>query len=303
MQDSQVTNALSVDVEDYFHVSAMAGSISRDDWDAMPSRVERNTRKLLDLFDELEVQGTFFVLGWVAERYPSLVREIHEREHEVACHGMSHRLIYEQKIEDFRSETVSAKKLIEDLIGDPINGYRAASFSIVSQSLWALDVLCEAGFSYDSSIFPVRHDLYGIPGAERWPHTLTTSAGARIAEFPPTSFDLGIFRIPASGGGFFRIYPYSMSRQIMRSINNSAGEPCMFYMHPWEIDPGQPRIKAPLKSRLRHYLNLSRFEGRLRKLLADFSFTTVRAVLQSRELIPAKGSHALPTASIRGSDL
>ena len=271
---------MSIDVEDYFHVSAMSKSIDRQQWDDMPSRVERNTSRLLDLFDEFETRATFFVLGWVAQRFPGLVREIRQRGHEVASHGMSHKLIYKQSRAEFEQETRTAKHLLEDITGAPVIGYRAASFSIIEDSLWALDVLEELGFSYDSSVFPVRRDLYGIPSAPRWPYRRETPAGRQIVEFPPTSFEALGMRIPASGGGFFRIYPYQVTRSIMRHTNRRLQHPCMFYLHPWEVDPDQPRIRASLKSRIRHYTNLSRVENRMRRLLNDFHFASVSDVLR-----------------------
>lgn len=286
--DGATTNAMSVDVEDYFHVAALADVISRDDWDRMNARVDLNTRRLLELFEDAETKATFFVLGWVAQRHPALVKEIHGRGHEVACHGFSHKLIYKQDPQEFREETRKSKQILEDLIGQPVEGYRAASYSITPQSLWALDVLCEEGFVYDSSIFPVRHDLYGMPGAKRFPHRLGTPSGAEIIEFPPSTARLFGQNLPAAGGGYFRLYPYALSRWLIRRVNESEGEPTVFYLHPWEVDPDQPRVDVGWRSRFRHYNNLRKCEARLNRLLEDFRFTTVKGVLQEACLVTSK---------------
>lgn len=280
-------NALTVDVEDYFHVSALADRIDRRDWGSIPARVDTNTRRLLDIFDEAGVRATFFVLGWVGERFPALIREIHARGHEVACHGMSHRLIYAQQPDEFRAETVQAKEMLEELIGAPVLGYRAASFSITKDSLWALDVVAEAGFAYDSSIVPARHDLYGIPGSKPVPHSLRAPGGACIAEFPPATVALLGYRVPVGGGGYFRLYPYALTRYFLRRVNGEGRSPFMFYLHPWEVDPEQPRVDAGLRSRFRHYLNLEKTETRLNRLIRDFRFDTVRTVLRSLDLLKA----------------
>lgn len=282
---ARVPNALTVDVEDYFHVSALSATISRDDWDRCERRVEPNTRKLLELFAEYGVKATFFVLGWAAERHPGLVREVAGAGHEVACHGYSHRLVYDQTPAAFRDETRRSKTLLEDQIQQPVLGYRAASYSITRRSLWALDILAEAGFVYDSSIFPVRHDRYGIPGANTVPYCLTTSTGRQLVEFPLSTANILGYRLPLAGGGYFRLYPYWLTRAGLRSINRQ-GQPFIFYLHPWEVDPGQPRVAAPWLSRFRHYNNLDRCEGRLRRLLQDFAFTTAHAVLDTLDVCP-----------------
>ena len=273
-------NALTVDVEDYFQVAAFARQIDPATWDRFPLRVGRNTQCLLDLFAEQGVQATFFVLGWVAERCPGLVRAIAERGHEVACHGYSHQLIYGQTPAVFREETMRAKACLEDQAQRPVLGYRAASYSITRRSLWALDVLAELGFAYDSSIFPIRHDRYGIPGSPRWPHRLTAPNGGSLIEFPPSTFSLLGYRLPVAGGGYFRLYPYPFTRFALAQLNRAEGQPFIFYLHPWEIDPEQPRIRAGWLSTFRHYTNLHRCEARLRRLLRDFRFTTVREVLE-----------------------
>ncbi|GAB4507885.1 MAG: DUF3473 domain-containing protein [Sulfuricaulis sp.] len=273
-------NALSFDVEDYYHVSAFANAINRGQWDEYPSRVNENTRRILDLLDQFGTRATFFVLGWVAERQPDLVKEIHARGHEVACHGYSHQLIYNQTPEEFRQETQRSQQILEDAIGNPIRGYRAASYSITRRSLWALDILCDLGFRYDSSIFPVRHDRYGIPGAPRFPHNVLLAGGKKILEFPVSTLNFGKYRLPVGGGGYFRIFPYSLIAYAISYLNKKERQPAMFYLHPWELDPGQPRIQAGFLSRFRHYHNLRKCEQRLRKLLQDKPFTTVTQVLE-----------------------
>ena len=287
MSDKPI-NAMSVDVEDYFHVAALSEAISRDDWDSMNARVDANTRRLLDLFDRSRTRATFFVLGWVAERYPALVREISERGHEVACHGFSHKLVYQQSPAEFREETRRSKAILEDLTAQSVQGYRAASYSITPQSQWALDILCEEGFVYDSSIFPVRHDLYGMPGAERFPHMLRAPSGAEIVEFPPSTARLFGQNVPAAGGGYFRLYPYALSRWLMRRVNETEKQPTVFYLHPWEVDPDQPQVDVGWRSRFRHYNNLGKCEARLGRLLGDFRFGTVKSVLESRGLIASE---------------
>ena len=279
-----IQNALTVDVEDYFHVSAFAKSINHSDWDKHPLRVEKNTRRLLDLFDEAQVKATFFVLGWVADRNRELIKEIATRGHEVACHGYSHQLVYNQTQEVFREETIRSKKLLEDIIQAPIRGYRAASYSITKDSLWALDILAEAGFEYDSSIFPIRHDRYGISDAEEMPHTLKTPQGHSIVEFPLSTAKIFNHKLPVAGGGYFRLYPYALTKAGLGQINRRQ-QPFIFYLHPWEIDPDQPRIEASWFSRFRHYNNLDKCESRLRNLLSDFEFGTAWSVLNTLGLI------------------
>ena len=280
-----VPNALTVDVEDYFHVSALAPSIDRGSWGSRESRVVGNTHRLLDLFGQFGVRGTFFVLGWVAERHPQLVKDIAGAGHEVACHGFSHRLVYEQSPEEFREETLRSKRLLEDTIGAAVLGYRAASYSIVRRSLWALDILAEAGFAYDSSIFPVHHDRYGIPDAERNPHRMATPGGRSIVEWPLAVASVLGFRLPVAGGGYFRLLPYALSRWGLASINRRDRRPFIFYLHPWEIDPGQPRVRVGWLSRFRHYTNLDKCEARLRRLLGDFRFGTARDSLSQLGLL------------------
>jgi polysaccharide deacetylase family protein (PEP-CTERM system associated) len=291
-----VLNALTVDVEDYFHVAALSSSIDREHWDRYECRVEHNTQRLLHLFAEHKTKATFFVLGWVAERYPALVREIAAAGHEIASHGYSHQLVYRQTPEVFRQETQRSKDVLEDQVQQAVLGYRAASYSITQQSLWALDILAELGFVWDSSIFPIRHDRYGIPGASRWPHRLRTPAGYELVEFPLSTWRVGAYRLPIAGGGYFRLYPYALTRKGLASINQD-GRPFIFYLHPWEVDPAQPRIKASLASSFRHYNNLSRCEPRLRRLLGDFRFTTVAQVLKRNGLLQAAAPSAEHSAA------
>jgi polysaccharide deacetylase family protein (PEP-CTERM system associated) len=278
-------NAFSIDVEDYFQVAALSGAISRESWPTREYRVESNTQRILSLLDSRGVRGTFFVLGWVAERSPGLVRTIAEAGHEVACHGFSHQLIYRQSPDEFLQETTRAKHHLEDVIGQPVLGYRAASFSITRQSLWALDVLLDLGFVYDSSIFPIRHDLYGIPGASRAPGHVTAPSQRTLVEFPMSAAQFCGLQIPVSGGGYFRILPYWLTRAGLRQINEREGHPFTFYLHPWEVDPGQPRVKVGMLSRFRHYTNLHRCEGRLARVLGDFAFAPMREVLRDQGLL------------------
>lgn len=286
MTHSPLRNAMSVDVEDYFHVAALSRVISRDDWSTMEYRAEANTHKLLELFAEKEVKATFFILGWVAKRSPGLVRDIHAAGHEVACHGMSHRLVYEQTPLEFEQETRDSKAMLEDATGARVSGYRAASWSITRQSLWALDIIHSAGFEYDSSIFPIRHDLYGIPDAPKCPGVMTTLDGQSLVEFPPsTATFLGV-RIPVAGGGYFRLLPYWVTRRGLRQINSDLQQAFIFYLHPWEVDPDQPRVEAGWLSRFRHYTNLRKTQQRLRDLVGEFQFTTVRNVLADTGLLP-----------------
>lgn len=283
-----LTNALTVDVEDYFHVSAFSKHIERNEWDRYSCRVEANTHVLLEMFGQAGVRSTFFVLGWVAERYPALVRDIAAGGHEIACHGYSHELVYRQTPAVFRDESRRSKDILENIVQRQVRGYRAASYSIIAESTWALDTLAELGFEYDSSIFPVRHDRYGMPDARREPHVLKTPSGHSLVEFPLSTFQIGSYRLPISGGGYFRLFPYAFTRYALRQINAKEQLPFIFYLHPWEIDPQQPRIQASLLSRFRHYQNLDRCQERLVRLLRDFAFDTVEQVLANRGLLTLK---------------
>lgn len=289
-------NAMSVDVEDYFQVSAFDRVVSRDDWDRMESRVDRNTRRLLDLFDEFDVRATFFILGWVADRHGRLVRDIQARGHEVASHGHGHRLVYDQTPELFREDIRRAKATLEQVSGTRVTGYRAPSYSITARSLWAIDILVEEGYEYDSSIFPVRHDRYGMPDAPRHAHVLTTRSGP-LVELPPATARIGGANLPVAGGGYFRLLPYQWTRWGLRRINTLEQQPAVFYLHPWELDADQPRLPATGLSRFRHYRHLDRTEPRLRRLLADFRFGPMRALTQS--LRPAALA-STPVSSLAG---
>ncbi|HEY5870025.1 MAG TPA: XrtA system polysaccharide deacetylase [Candidatus Tectomicrobia bacterium] len=285
-------NALTIDVEDYYHVAAFDSVVRFADWERYESRVEKNTQRILDLLDEHATQATFFVLGWVLERHPGLIRTIVARGHEVASHGYAHQRIYTQTPAQFRAETRRSKSLLEDTLGQPIRGYRAASYSITRQSLWALDVLREAGFVYDSSIFPIRHDLYGIPSHPRFCSVIPGEHGAPLVEFPLSTLRLGGTNFPIAGGGYLRLFPYAYTRWGIRYLNTREGQPAVVYLHPWELDPAQPRLPAGRLSRFRHYTNLHRMEERLVRLLQDFSFGTMSEVLHSRGFLNAAGQAA-----------
>jgi polysaccharide deacetylase family protein (PEP-CTERM system associated) len=265
-------NALSIDVEDYYQVSAFESHVSFDQWPQHPSRVAQNTRRILNLLDPYQVKATFFVLGWVAEREPQVVRDIQAAGHEIACHGYRHQLIYRMSRQAFRDDVVRAKTILEEITGSPVVGYRAPSYSIVKETLWALDVLEEVGFQYDSSIFPIHHDRYGMPDAPRFPYVHRLSEGRSIIEFPLSTARLCGKNLPVAGGGYFRIFPYAYTRWGLRRINHRDQQPAIFYLHPWEVDPHQPRLRGSLLSRFRHYTGLAKTEPRLHRLLRDFQF-------------------------------
>jgi polysaccharide deacetylase family protein (PEP-CTERM system associated) len=275
-----VVNAMSVDVEDYFHVSVFDGIVPRTQWAQMESRVCANTTRLLDLFAEFNVRSTFFVLGWVAERYPELVKTIADRGHEIASHGYAHRLIYDQTPAAFREDVRKAKRLLEDASGCAVLGYRAPSYSITPRSLWALDILIEEGYGYDSSIFPIRHDRYGIPVSPRDPFPIERDGGT-LMEVPGSTVRVGPLNLPIAGGGYFRLLPYQWTRWGIARLNTVEQQAAVFYIHPWEIDPEQPRLHAGWLGRLRHYRNLDQTEARLRALLTDFRFSTVGSLLRA----------------------
>jgi len=275
-------NALTIDVEDYFQVNALEPYVGRDCWDSFPLRVGDNVARLLDLLDEFGVRATFFVLGWVAERLPSLVRQIQAHGHEIASHGYGHQLIYRIGPRLFRDDIRRAKKVLEQITAAAVGGYRAPTYSITSQSLWAFDILIEEGFSFDSSVFPVYHDTYGLPDAPRFPFTLRREGGT-LQEFPlstlPVNFAGFTYQLPIAGGGYLRLLPVSLIRWGVERINKVEGKPAVVYLHPWEIDPGQPRIKAGWKSRFRHYHNLAKTEAKLRYLLEGGCYGTMGQVL------------------------
>lgn len=263
-------NALTVDVEDYFQVSAFESHIERDDWRSMAPRIERNMERILSLFEKENARATFFTLGWVAKRFPGVVRAIVEAGHELASHGLEHKRVTQQTPDEFRTDIDQAKKLLEDVSGQPVLGYRAASYSIGERNLWAHELLAETGHRYSSSIYPVKHDLYGMPHAPRFAFRLHRQG---IVELPITTLRIAGRNFPCGGGGFFRLYPYAVSRWAFDRINVRECQPAVFYFHPWEIDPGQPRIRGlSTKTRVRHYLNLARMERRLLRLLQDFQW-------------------------------
>jgi len=272
---------MTVDVEDYFQVSAFERHIDRADWDRLPCRVEDNTNRILELFGEHGLQATFFTLGWVAERYPQLIRRIVDSGHELASHGFSHVRVTQQTPDAFREDISRTKALLEDVGGCEVRGYRAASYSIVTDTLWAHDLLQEAGYQYSSSIYPIQHDLYGIPGAPRFSYRPRDGG---LLEIPITTFSLLKRNLPCGGGGYFRLLPYRVSQWAMNRVNNKDGQPCVFYFHPWEIDPDQPRqAGVSRKTRFRHYLNLGRMQGRLTRLLGDFRWDRMDRVFLGPE--------------------
>jgi polysaccharide deacetylase family protein (PEP-CTERM system associated) len=276
-----ITNAMTIDVEDYFHVSVFDGIVPRSQWADLESRVCGNTDRLLGLFDDAKVTATFFVLGWVAERFPDLVRRIADMGHEIASHGYAHRLVYDQTPSAFRDDVRRAKRLLEDSSGCLVGGYRAPSYSITPRSLWAIDILIEEGYWYDSSIFPIMHDRYGIPVSARHPYALERKNGT-LVELPGSTVRFGRSNLPVGGGGYFRILPYEWTRWGIGRLNRVEGQAAIFYLHPWEIDPGQPRLQAGLLGRFRHYRNLDKTEDRLRRLLQDFRFGPVRDLVVPR---------------------
>ncbi|MBG6116259.1 MULTISPECIES: XrtA system polysaccharide deacetylase [Sphingobium] len=276
-----IQNALSVDVEDWFQVGAFERTIRRADWDGLTHRVERNTDAVLDLFAQAGVTGTFFTLGWVAERYPALMRRIADAGHEVASHGYDHARVFTFTPDQFRADLRKSRAILEDASGQAVTGYRAPSFSIDPRTPWAHTILAEEGYRYSSSVAPIRHDHYGWPDSPRFAWKPVT--GSDLVELPVTTAKLGKRTLAAGGGGFFRLLPYQFSRWAIRQVNEQAGRPAIIYFHPWEIDPGQPRrTDAPLRSRLRHYTNLSVMAAKLRRLTRDFAWTRVDALADAQ---------------------
>jgi polysaccharide deacetylase family protein (PEP-CTERM system associated) len=288
----QILNAMTIDVEDYFHVSAFAGVISSAEWASFESRVCRNTHRLLDILDHAGVQATFFVLGCVARQFPMLVRQIHAAGHELASHSYDHGLVYDKTPDAFREDLASARDVIEQAAGVRVCGFRAPSYSVTERSLWALDVLVEEGYQYDSSIYPIHHDVYGIPTWTRQIHRVRRPGG-ELWELPGSTVRRVGTNFPVGGGGYFRLLPYDWTRWGIRHINENEGCAAVFYVHPWEVDPEQPRLNASALSRFRHYRNLDQTECRLRRLLTEFRFGTIRDVL---------AQHALPEAGSNSSD-
>jgi polysaccharide deacetylase family protein (PEP-CTERM system associated) len=288
----EIVHLLSVDVEDYFQVEAFAGSVDRKSWQQWPSRVVANTHRVLDVFDRHNAKGTFFFVGWVAARFPHLVREVQSRGHELACHSYWHRTVYSLTQDEFRKDTRQAKKAIEDAAGVPISGYRAPSWSITKSCLWALNILSEEGFTYDSSIYPIHHDLYGVPRAQRFPYIHACMNGLELQEFPPATLRFFATNFPAAGGGYLRIFPSAFTELAFRTFEKKYGERVVVYLHPWELDPEQPRIKGPLKSRMRHYTNLKRMHAKLNTVLSRHKFQPFKDVIAAEAMEKQHGRHS-----------
>ena len=278
---------MTVDVEDYFHVSNFEHLVRRESWAERESRVEANTDRLLQLFADAGVTATFFVLAWVAERSPALVARIGAAGHELASHGYAHRQVHDQSRDAFRDDVRRAKAIIEDAGGQPVRGYRAPSFTVTRRTLWALDVLVEEGYTYDSSIFPIHHDRYGIPDADRHAFVVSTPAG-RLVEVPAATVRLAGTNFPIAGGGYFRLLPFWWTSWGIARVNASEGQPTVFYLHPWEIDPDQPRLPASWPARVRHYRNLHRTESRLTRLMRRFEFGTMAQLIAAAPLAPPR---------------
>ncbi len=287
MTPEPIRNALTIDVEDYFQVSAFAPHIQRDSWDHLPCRIERNIEAILELLDDHHAHATFFTLGWIAERYPGVVRRIVEEGHELASHGYAHQRATDQTSKEFSQDITRAKGVLEDLGGVAVTGYRAPSFSIGRTNLWAQACLSEAGYRYSSSVYPIRHDHYGMHEAPRF--AFHPEGGGGLLELPVTTVRLFNRNLPAGGGGYFRLMPYSLSRWCLKRVNTVDRQPCIFYFHPWEIDPGQPRQKGlSLKTRFRHYVNLSSMERRIRALCKDFQWGRVDHLFLKANHEPAR---------------
>lgn len=277
-------NALTIDVEDYYNVSGFESNIKFEDWGNFESRVEENTEKILEILQKFDVKATFFVLGWIAEKYPNTVRRIQQGEHEIASHSYAHKLIYKQSQAQFREDLRRSQSVLEDLICDRVIGYRAPSFSITHDSLWALDILMEEGFLYDSSIFPIRRDRYGIPNGNRFPYTIHGRNSRSILEVPLPTVSILNNNIPIGGGGYLRLFPYRFTKWGLRRINEKENQPAMIYFHPWEIDPDQPRLRGSLLSSFRHYVRIDKTESNLKSLLSDFKFTTIKDLYREQIL-------------------
>lgn len=271
-------NALTVDLEDYYQVTAFADSVGASDWNRHLSRVEPNTEKLLDMLAAFGCCATFFTLGWTAEKYPKLIRKIADAGHEIACHSHLHRLVYSLSVTQFREDTKRARDILEQAGGHPVRGYRAPSFSITRDSIWAFQVLAELGFTYDSSIYPIRHLDYGMPRSPRMPFLVETPAGP-IVEFPMPTLALGKMRSPIGGGAYLRLLPYGYTRWGIRYINRKESHPVCVYLHPWELDAQQPRLSGNLTAHMRHYFGLKRMEAKVRRLLHDFDFAPLGAII------------------------
>lgn len=271
---NQPANYLTIDVEDYFQVAALKEVVGpHENWDNYPARVDNSTRMILNLLDKYNVKATFFIVGWIAERFPQLVKDIDAAGHDIGCHSYYHRLIYDLTPEEFRRDTKAAKDILEQIIGQPVLTYRAPSYSITNKSLWALDILEELGFTRDSSIFPIRHDRYGIPDAPRFKYTIP---GHNLIEYPISTSIFLSRKIPVAGGGYFRLFPYWFTRMALKKINRRDKQSFIFYIHPWEVDPGQPRLNGlSALSKFRHYNNLDQTASRFEQLLTDFPFVPI----------------------------
>jgi polysaccharide deacetylase family protein (PEP-CTERM system associated) len=274
-------NALTVDLEDYYQVTAFAGNIAPSDWGAHASRVEQNTQRILELLATEGCRATFFTLGWVAEKYPGLVHSVASAGHEIACHSYGHRLVYDLSRSEFYEDTRRAKQILEDATGCAIYGYRAPSFSITARTSWAFDVLAELGFSYDSSVFPVRHPNYGMPEAPLSPYWQETPSGL-LLEFPMPTLQLGSQRAPFGGGAYLRLLPYAFTRWAINYVNHREDRSVCVYVHPWEFDPEQPRLSSNPTARIRHYIGLNGMERKLRRLIADFQFEPLGSIAKRR---------------------
>jgi polysaccharide deacetylase family protein (PEP-CTERM system associated) len=291
-QNPTLVDGLSVDLEDYFHVEAFASHISRSRWPSFTSRIRRNTARVLELLERSRCRATFFVLGWVAEREPDLIREIAQAGHELACHSHLHRLLYRLSPGEFRDDLRRSRGIIEDVSGAKVVGFRAPTFSITRKSLWALEILAEEGFQYDSSIFPIRHDRYGIPGAARWVHQRSLPSGQSIWEIPPSTVRIAGMNLPFGGGGYLRLLPMFFTRWAIRTTHQREGQPVMVYFHPWELDPDQPRLPGTWKSRFRHCSGLAKTEGRLQEILALGRFQPFINLVQMLEGYSPVANHA-----------
>ena len=271
-----VTNALTIDVEDYYMVSAFADVVKFEDWSKYESRVERNTIRILDMLDKYNVKATFFVLGWIAQHYPKLVRDIHNRGHEVASHGYNHRLAYDLSLKEFQEDTRISKTLIEDIISVPVIGYRAASYSILKQSFWALDILIEEGFIYDSSIFPIYHDLYGYPEFSRFAVKIYREGVGEIIEAPLSTIRVFGKNIPIAGGGYLRLFPIQFTEWAIQRLNAKERQPALIYLHPWEIDTEQPRLNGSRRSVFRQYINIDTTARKIERILKSLRLGTIQ---------------------------
>lgn len=276
-------NALSVDLEEYFQIHALSELIDPQSWTEYPSSVETNTVRILELFEQFHIKTTFFCLGWIAQRHPEIIRRIHKQGHEIACHGYAHQVIYQQDHAKFRDDVSKAKGILEDLTGERVIGYRAPTYSITETTLWALRILEDLGFLYDSSIFPIYHDTYGIPDAPRFPHRIPDSS---LVEFPISTLKLGPVNIPIAGGGYFRLLPYTLIKMGLKALM-SSNKPFVFYIHPWELNPDTPRVHGmDMRSRFRTYVGINSSFRRFSKLIRDFPFAPVRDVLYEMGLLP-----------------